>query len=235
MADSERRAAARRREGRRGDRLHGRPVRRDDARRSRCRRREDRDREGRPVPEVRPAHDAVQRGVRELQPLEASRRARPQGPAPVATRSSSSSPTPTCSSRTGARASPSRSASTDDVLAATNPRLVRCFVTGFGPGGPLAAEPAFDTVLQARSGLTDAITAPGHDPSLIPGYPVDKQVGMMAVAGDPRVAVRARPDRDRRPDRGADARRRRPTSTSPTCSRTACSSTTSRRSPGTCR
>ena len=70
---------------------------------------------------------------------------------------------------------------TDDVLAATNPRLVRCFITGFGPGGPLAAEPAFDTVLQARSGLTDAITAPGHDPSLIPGYPVDKQVGMMAV------------------------------------------------------
>jgi formyl-CoA transferase len=28
----------------------------------------------------------------------------------------------------------------DDVLTATNPRLVRCFVTGFGPGGPSAAE-----------------------------------------------------------------------------------------------
>ena len=54
-------------------------------------------------------------------------------------------------------------------------------------------------------------------------------------AGDPRVAVRARPDRDRRPDRGADARRLRPTSTSPTCSPTASSSTTSRTSPGTCR
>jgi len=70
---------------------------------------------------------------------------------------------------------------TDDVLAATNPRLVRCSITGFGPDGPLAAEPAFDTVLQARSGLTDAITSPDRDPSLIPGYPVDKQVGMMAV------------------------------------------------------
>jgi crotonobetainyl-CoA:carnitine CoA-transferase CaiB-like acyl-CoA transferase len=69
----------------------------------------------------------------------------------------------------------------DDVLAAANPRLVRCFITGFGPDGPLASEPAFDTVLQARSGLTDAITRPGEEPKLIPGYPVDKLVGMMAA------------------------------------------------------
>ena len=69
----------------------------------------------------------------------------------------------------------------DDALAAANPRLVRCFVTGYGPDGPLAAEPAFDTVLQGRSALTDAITPPGHDPTLIPGYPVDKLVAMMAV------------------------------------------------------
>jgi CoA:oxalate CoA-transferase len=70
---------------------------------------------------------------------------------------------------------------TDDVLADTNPRLVRCFVTGFGPDGPLSSEPAFDTVLQARSALTDAIAGPGDDPRLIPGYPVDKLVGMMAA------------------------------------------------------
>jgi crotonobetainyl-CoA:carnitine CoA-transferase CaiB-like acyl-CoA transferase len=70
---------------------------------------------------------------------------------------------------------------TDDVLAATNARLVRCFVTGFGPDGPLAAEPAFDTVLQGRSGLTDAITPPGENPRLIPGYPIDKLVGMTAA------------------------------------------------------
>ena len=69
----------------------------------------------------------------------------------------------------------------DDVLVATNPRLVRCFVTGFGPDGPLATEPAFDTVLQGRSGLTDAISRPGEDPKLIPGYPIDKLVAMMAV------------------------------------------------------
>ena len=70
---------------------------------------------------------------------------------------------------------------TDAVLADTNPKLVRCFVTGFGPDGPLSSEPAFDTVLQARSGVTDAINRPGDDPRLIPGYPVDKLVGMMAA------------------------------------------------------
>ena len=53
--------------------------------------------------------DSIQRGVRELQPLEAVRGARSQGPGPGAIRSSSSSPRPTCSSRTGARASRSRS------------------------------------------------------------------------------------------------------------------------------
>jgi crotonobetainyl-CoA:carnitine CoA-transferase CaiB-like acyl-CoA transferase len=69
----------------------------------------------------------------------------------------------------------------DEVLARANPRLVRCFITGFGPDGPLAAEPAFDTVLQGRSGLADAITPPDEEPSLIPGYPVDKLVAMMAA------------------------------------------------------
>jgi crotonobetainyl-CoA:carnitine CoA-transferase CaiB-like acyl-CoA transferase len=70
---------------------------------------------------------------------------------------------------------------TDEALAAANPRLVRCFVTGFGPDGPLSSEPAFDTVLQARSALTDAMNSPGEDPRLIPGYPIDKLVGMMAA------------------------------------------------------
>ncbi|MEX1008309.1 MAG: CoA transferase [Acidimicrobiia bacterium] len=69
----------------------------------------------------------------------------------------------------------------DDVLEATNPRLVRCFVTGFGPDGPLASEPAFDTVLQGLSGLTDAIKGSDGQPALIPGYPVDKLVAMMAT------------------------------------------------------
>ena len=69
----------------------------------------------------------------------------------------------------------------DEALVAANPRLVRCFITGFGPDGPLAAEPAFDTVVQGLSGLTDALHRPEDDPTLIPGYPVDKLVAMMAA------------------------------------------------------
>jgi formyl-CoA transferase len=37
-----------------------------------------------------------------------------------------------------------------DGASRLRPRLVRCFVTGYGPDGPLAAEPTFDTVLQGR-------------------------------------------------------------------------------------
>ena len=69
----------------------------------------------------------------------------------------------------------------DDALVAANPRLVRCLVTGFGPDGPSAAEPAFDSVLQARSGLTEAINRPGDNPRLIPGYPIDKLAAIMAA------------------------------------------------------
>ena len=133
----------------------------------------------------------TRRGVRELQPLEALGGARSQGPGgrDALLELLAGADVFLANWRSGIAESLGL---TDDVLAATNPRLVRCFVTGFGPGGPLAAEPAFDTVLQPRSGLTDAITTPGHDPSLIPGYPVDKQVGMIAHPGDPRVIAAVR-------------------------------------------
>jgi crotonobetainyl-CoA:carnitine CoA-transferase CaiB-like acyl-CoA transferase len=61
----------------------------------------------------------------------------------------------------------------DAALEAVNPRLVRCFVTGYGTGGPLGSEPAFDTVAQAVSGITDALSVDGT-PRLLAGYPVDK-------------------------------------------------------------
>ena len=68
----------------------------------------------------------------------------------------------------------------DDVLVAANPRLVRCFVTGFGPSGPRAADPAFDTVIQALSGLSDALDD-GDEPLLVPGYPLDKVAATFAT------------------------------------------------------
>lgn len=38
-------------------------------------------------------------------------------------------------------------------LAAINPRIITCSVTGYGPSGPLAANPGFDPLLQAESGM----------------------------------------------------------------------------------
>ena len=42
------------------------------------------------------------------------------------------------------------------TLRAMNPRIVSCSVTGYGPEGPLANDPGFDPLLQARSGLMAA-------------------------------------------------------------------------------
>jgi crotonobetainyl-CoA:carnitine CoA-transferase CaiB-like acyl-CoA transferase len=61
----------------------------------------------------------------------------------------------------------------DDELAQSNPRLVRIYVTGHGTTGPLAGAPAYDSTIQARSGLTLAQSRDGR-PVFTPGYPVDK-------------------------------------------------------------
>lgn len=61
-----------------------------------------------------------------------------------------------------------------------NPRLVWCRVSGFGQDGPLAGAPAFDTVVQARSGLMAAQGAPGP-PDSVRGYLVDKVTALFAA------------------------------------------------------
>ena len=68
----------------------------------------------------------------------------------------------------------------DEVLAGRNRRLIRLYVSGFGPTGPLADEPAFDTVVQARTAMTEALSTTG-EPTLGAGYPVDKLTAIMAV------------------------------------------------------
>src|SRR3954469_9811552 len=68
----------------------------------------------------------------------------------------------------------------DDVLAARNPRLVRVYVSGYGPTGPLSEDPVFDTIVQARSGMMYGLSATDQ-PVLLPGYPVDKQTAAMAA------------------------------------------------------
>jgi CoA:oxalate CoA-transferase len=61
----------------------------------------------------------------------------------------------------------------DEELARSNPRLVRVYLTGHGTSGPLADVPTYDSIIQARSGLTLAQSRDGR-PVFTPGYPVDK-------------------------------------------------------------
>jgi crotonobetainyl-CoA:carnitine CoA-transferase CaiB-like acyl-CoA transferase len=69
----------------------------------------------------------------------------------------------------------------DDLLAA-NPRLVYVSISGFGPDSPSAQEPAYDTMLQGRSGMV-ARQKRGRrgEPDLVRSYIVDKVAGFFAV------------------------------------------------------
>jgi crotonobetainyl-CoA:carnitine CoA-transferase CaiB-like acyl-CoA transferase len=68
----------------------------------------------------------------------------------------------------------------DDVLAARNPRLIRVYVSGYGPTGPLSDDPVFDTIVQARSAMMHGLSST-DEPMLLPGYPVDKATAAMAA------------------------------------------------------
>ncbi|MFN0185319.1 MAG: CaiB/BaiF CoA transferase family protein [Aquabacterium sp.] len=69
-----------------------------------------------------------------------------------------------------------------DTLARLNPRLVRLSITGFGPDGPRAAEPAYDAVIQALSGISashrDKATG---QPSLLSTTICDKLTALTAA------------------------------------------------------
>lgn len=68
----------------------------------------------------------------------------------------------------------------DQALWAANPRLVHCSVTGFGQSGPRSQLPAFDTVVQALSGLAWLHSRDGK-PQPVRTYLVDKLTGMFAA------------------------------------------------------
>ena len=65
-------------------------------------------------------------------------------------------------------------------LAAENPRLVYVAISGFGPDGPDAHQPAYDMVIQARSGFARVLGGAGP-PKLIPNLFADKTSGMTAA------------------------------------------------------
>ncbi len=68
------------------------------------------------------------------------------------------------------------------TLSAINPRIINCSVTGYGTKGPLAADPGFDPLVQARSGMMAA--QGGDDEPVFYQIPVnDTATAMMAAFG----------------------------------------------------
>ena len=70
-----------------------------------------------------------------------------------------------------------------EKLAADNPQLVYCSISGFGQDGPRAQEPAYDLAMQGFSGLMSITGYPGGPPVRV-GLPVtDFGAGLLAAVG----------------------------------------------------
>jgi len=64
-----------------------------------------------------------------------------------------------------------------------NPRLVYVEMTGFGPVGPRAQEPAYDPLLQAYSGIVAMMPEDAAGPTRVPLSILDKGTAMWGVIG----------------------------------------------------
>jgi succinate--hydroxymethylglutarate CoA-transferase len=60
------------------------------------------------------------------------------------------------------------------------PQVVRCSITGYGSSGPKAAQPGYDFILQAESGLMSICGEQGGDPTKYGVAIVDVCTGMLA-------------------------------------------------------
>ena len=67
-------------------------------------------------------------------------------------------------------------------LRAINPRLIYCSISGFGPTGPLAESPAYDTVAQAASGFLHLLVNP-ENPRVVGPAMADSLTGSYAAYG----------------------------------------------------
>jgi crotonobetainyl-CoA:carnitine CoA-transferase CaiB-like acyl-CoA transferase len=68
-------------------------------------------------------------------------------------------------------------------LAALNPRLVYCSITGFGQDGPYAARAGYDLIIQGMSGIMDLTGDPAGPPQKIGVAYADILTGLYAVIG----------------------------------------------------
>lgn len=67
-----------------------------------------------------------------------------------------------------------------DQLSQLNPRLVQLSITGYGPDGDLATEPAFDALIQGRTGLL-SYEAAGGTPRATNTFLADKVAAVFAA------------------------------------------------------
>ena len=73
---------------------------------------------------------------------------------------------------------------------AAKPDLVHCIITGFGPGGPYRGRPAYDTVLQAASGLAGLTIERDGAPSFAPFLAADHVVAEITAGAISAALVR---------------------------------------------
>jgi len=68
-------------------------------------------------------------------------------------------------------------------LSATNPRLITCDISGFGPRGPRRDDPAYDPLLQAFGGLMSLTGEAGGPPVRVPASILDQGTALWSVIG----------------------------------------------------
>ena len=69
-----------------------------------------------------------------------------------------------------------------EQLRAINPRLIYCSISGFGPTGPAASRPSYDTVAQAASGYLKLLVNPAN-PRVVGPAIADAVTGFYAAYG----------------------------------------------------
>ncbi|WP_019999077.1 CaiB/BaiF CoA transferase family protein [Aureimonas ureilytica] len=70
-----------------------------------------------------------------------------------------------------------------ETIAALNPRLVYCSVTGFGQSGPLAHLPGYDFLIQGLCGIMDLTGDPAGEPQKIGVAWIDILTGLYGTIG----------------------------------------------------